>query len=67
MIQFVHFGLLTFQPALEDNNIFLSHEIVRQLGNFWYILIPEIINKFMTNMSDPVRAEHVHVFKLKLK
>jgi hypothetical protein len=33
---------------------------VRQLGNFRYILIPEIINKFMTVMSDPVRAKHVH-------
>jgi hypothetical protein len=40
---------------------------VRQLGNFRYNLIPEIINKFMTIMSDPVRAEHVQVFKLKLK
>jgi hypothetical protein len=25
------------------------------------ILIPEIINKFMTVMSDPVRAKHVSV------
>jgi hypothetical protein len=41
--------------------------VVRQLGNFRYILIPEIINKFMTVMSDPVRAKHVLVFKLKLK
>jgi hypothetical protein len=42
-------------------------ENVRQLGNFRYILIPEIINKFMTNISDPVRTKHVHVFKLNLK
>jgi hypothetical protein len=40
---------------------------VRKLGNFRYILIPEIINKFMTIISDPVRTEHVHVFKLNLK
>jgi hypothetical protein len=40
---------------------------VRQLDNFRYILITEIINKFMTVMSDPVRAKHVQVFKLKLK
>jgi hypothetical protein len=40
---------------------------VRKLGNFRYILIPEIINMFMTNMSDPVRAKHVLVFKLNLK
>jgi hypothetical protein len=40
---------------------------VRKLGNFLYILIPEIINMFMTNMSDPVRAKHVLVFKLNLK
>jgi hypothetical protein len=40
---------------------------VRKLGNFWYILIPEIINMFMTNISDPVRAKHVLVFKLNLK
>jgi hypothetical protein len=40
---------------------------VRKLGNFRYILIPEIINKFMTNISDPVRTKHVHVFKLILK
>jgi hypothetical protein len=40
---------------------------VRQLGNFRYILIPEIINKFMTNISDPVRTKYVHVFKLNLK
>jgi hypothetical protein len=32
---------------------------VRQLGNFRYILIPEIINKFMTNISDLVRKKHV--------
>jgi hypothetical protein len=31
-------------------------EDVRQLGNFRYILITENINKFMTTMSDPVRA-----------
>jgi hypothetical protein len=40
---------------------------VRKLVNFRYILIPEIINKFMTNISDPVRAKHVHVFKLNFK
>jgi hypothetical protein len=40
---------------------------VRQLGNFRYILIPEINNMFMTNISDPVRAKHVHVFKLNFK
>jgi hypothetical protein len=40
---------------------------VRKLGNFRYILIPEIINKFMTNISDPVRTKHVHVFKLNFK
>jgi hypothetical protein len=41
--------------------------IVRQLASFRYILISEIINKFTTVMSDPVRAKHVQVFKLKLK
>jgi hypothetical protein len=40
---------------------------VRKLGNFRYILIPEIINMFMTIMSDPVKAKHVLVFKLNLK
>jgi hypothetical protein len=40
---------------------------VRYIGNFRYILIPDFINKFMTLMSDPVRAKHVQVFKLKLK
>jgi hypothetical protein len=40
---------------------------VRQLGNFRYILIPEINNTLMTNISDPVRAKHVHVFKLNFK
>jgi hypothetical protein len=40
---------------------------VRYIDNFHYILIPEIINKFMTVMSDPVRAKHVQVFKFKLK
>jgi hypothetical protein len=40
---------------------------VRKLGKFRYILIPEIINMFMTNISDPVRAKHVLVFKLNLK
>jgi hypothetical protein len=35
---------------------------VRKLGKFRYILIPEIINMFMTNMSDPVRAKNVLVF-----
>jgi hypothetical protein len=44
-----------------------STHTVRKLGNFRYILIPEIINMFMTNMSDPVRAKHVLVFKLNLK
>jgi hypothetical protein len=34
---------------------------------FRYILIPEIINKLMTVMSDLVRANHVQVLKLKLK
>jgi hypothetical protein len=47
--------------------IFFNVHIVRKLGNFRYILIPEIINKFMTNISDPVRTKHVHVFKLNLK
>jgi hypothetical protein len=42
-------------------------QIVRELGNFRYILIPEIINTFMTNISDPVIAKHVLVFKLNLK
>jgi hypothetical protein len=41
--------------------------VVRELGNFRYILIPEIINMFMTIMSDPVKAKHVLVFKLNLK
>jgi hypothetical protein len=45
----------------------VHHPIVRKLGNFRYILIPEIINMFMTNMSDPVKAKHVLVFKLNLK
>jgi hypothetical protein len=45
----------------------LTTDDVRKLGNFRYILIPEIINKFMTIISDPVRTEHVHVFKLNLK
>jgi hypothetical protein len=40
---------------------------VRKLGKFRYILIPEIINMFMKNMSDPVRAKNVLVFKLNLK
>jgi hypothetical protein len=40
---------------------------VRNLGNFRYILIPEIINSFMTVTSDPVRAKYVQVFKLKFK
>jgi hypothetical protein len=40
---------------------------VRKLGNFRYILIPGIINMFMTNISDPVREKHVLVFKLNLK
>jgi hypothetical protein len=42
-------------------------EVVRKLGNLRYILIPEIINMFMTNISDPERAKHVLVFKLNLK
>jgi hypothetical protein len=37
------------------------------LGNFRYILIAEIINSFMTVISDPVRAKYVQVFKLKFK
>jgi hypothetical protein len=41
--------------------------LLEKLGNFRYILIPEIINMFMTNISDPVRAKHVLVFKLNLK
>jgi hypothetical protein len=40
---------------------------VRNLGNFRYILIAEIINSFMTVISDPVRAKYVQVFKLKFK
>jgi hypothetical protein len=40
---------------------------VRKLVNFRYILIPEIINMFMTIMSDPVKAKNVLVFKLNLK
>jgi hypothetical protein len=44
-----------------------SFKDVRKLGNFRYILIPEIINMFMTNMSDPVKAKNVLVFKLNLK
>jgi hypothetical protein len=45
----------------------LLEDGVRKLDNFRYILIPEIINMFMTNISDPVRAKHVLVFKLNLK
>jgi hypothetical protein len=40
---------------------------VTKLGNFRYILITEIINTFMTIISDPVKTKHVHVFKLNLK
>jgi hypothetical protein len=47
--------------------LMLTETDVRQLGNFWYILIPEIIYTFMTNISDPVRAKYVHVFKLNFK
>jgi hypothetical protein len=57
-------------PRCEDIRVQESDsklEVVRKLGNFWYILIPEIINMFMTNMSDPVKAKHVLVFKLNLK
>jgi hypothetical protein len=57
-------------PRCEDIRVQesdLKLEVVRKLGNFWYILIPEIINMFMTNMSDPVKAKHVLVFKLNLK
>jgi hypothetical protein len=45
----------------------LLEDGVRKLDNFRYILIPEIINMFMTNISDPVIAKHVLVFKLNLK
>jgi hypothetical protein len=45
----------------------LGVHAVRQLGNFRYILISEINNTFITNISDPVRAKHVHVFKLNFK
>jgi hypothetical protein len=45
----------------------ITEESVRKLGNFRYILIPEINNTFMTIISDPVRAKHVHVFKLNFK
>jgi hypothetical protein len=57
-------------PRCEDIRVQESDsklEVVRKLGNFRYILIPEIINMFMTNMSDPVKAKHVLVFKLNLK
>jgi hypothetical protein len=45
----------------------LTELLVRKLGNFRYILISEIINMFMTNISDLVRAKHVLVFKLNIK
>jgi hypothetical protein len=45
----------------------ITEESVRKLGNFRYILIPEINNTFMTIISDPVRAKHVHVFNLNFK
>jgi hypothetical protein len=51
----------------EDGAEKSSADYVRKLGNFRYILIPEIVNMFMTHMSDPVRAKHVLVFKLNLK
>jgi hypothetical protein len=51
---------------LEKAQLYVAMD-VRKLGNFRYILIPEIINMFMTNISDPVRAKHVLVFKLNLK
>jgi hypothetical protein len=51
----------------EQRSIDTEAPYVRQPDNFRYILIPEIINVFMTNISDPVRAKHVHVFKLNLK
>jgi hypothetical protein len=57
------FGIPHYQ---ESGNSFILFP-VRILGNFRYILIPEIINMFMTNMSDPVRVKHVLVFKLNLK
>jgi hypothetical protein len=53
------------EALLELKNNRNSRWSVRYIGNFR--LIPEIINKFMTVMSDPVRAKHVQVFKLKLK
>jgi hypothetical protein len=39
------------EQLLEQEPIIVG--TVRKLGNFQYILIPEIINKFMTNISDP--------------
>jgi hypothetical protein len=67
-------GVKFFQSALAETDsgkrkweLEREEAYVRQLGNFRYILITEIINKFMTVMSDPVRAKHVQVFKLKLK
>jgi hypothetical protein len=57
-----------WEPRAWVGNVPPPHtHTVRKLGNFRYILIPEIINMFMTNMSDPVRAKHVLVFKLNLK
>jgi hypothetical protein len=59
---------LAWPPSLLPSSLKAAGEgAVRKLGNFRYILIPEIINMFMTNMSDPVRAKHVLVFKLNLK
>jgi hypothetical protein len=54
-------------PGIGSGQYQTSALAVRKLGNFQYILIPEIINMFMTNMSDPVKAKHVLVFKLNLK
>jgi hypothetical protein len=57
-----------FKPiGLYLYHVNLGLATVRKLGNFRYILIPEIINMFMTIMSDSVKAKHVLVFKLNLK
>jgi hypothetical protein len=60
---FVWVGLVGFKYTLAS----CCSVHVRKLGKFRYILILEIINTFMTNISDPVRAKHVLVFKLNLK
>jgi hypothetical protein len=60
-------GLFSGSSEVGESPVHDGVEVVRELGNFRYILIPEIINKFMTIISDPVRTEHVHVFKLNLK